>query len=210
MMEAKTTTMSQTQVVSKAHRRIGLLGGTFNPPHFGHLMIGDQVANELNLDQVLFMPNAQPPHVDAKTAVDPMMRAMMVKAAIMGNSKFGLEMTEIERGGKSYSYDTVVALEAAHPENDYYFIIGGDEVAYLKTWYRIDDLVERVHFVGVNRPEQPVRSDYPVEWVQVPNVAISSSDIRQRIKEHRSIRYLVPDMVAAYIFKEGLYLDTAE
>ena len=94
-----------------------------------------------------------------------------------------------------------------HPNYEYYFIIGGDEVAYLKTWYRIDDLLKLVHFVGVNRPGQPRVTDYPVEWVAVPNLEISSTDIRKRIANKQSVRYLLPDMVAAYIVEKGLYMD---
>ena len=131
----------------------------------------------------------------------------MVQAAIAGNSRFGIELLEVQRGGKSYTYNTMLQLKVEHPNYEYYFIIGGDEVAYLKTWYRIDDLLKLVHFVGVNRPGQPRVTDYPVEWVEVPNLEISSTDIRKRIANKQSVRYLLPDMVAAYIVEKGLYMD---
>ncbi|MGL5688308.1 MAG: nicotinate (nicotinamide) nucleotide adenylyltransferase, partial [Weissella cibaria] len=138
---------------------------------------------------------------------DPLHRAKMVQAAIAGNSHFGLELLEVQRGGKSYTYNTMLQLKVEHPNYEYYFIIGGDEVAYLKTWYRIDDLLKLVNFVGVNRPGQPRESDYPVKWVEVPNLEISSTDIRKRIATKQSVRYLLPDMVAAYIVENGLYMD---
>ncbi len=196
-----------TTVTDDAPLKVGILGGTFNPPHYGHLMIGEQVADQLQLDQIRFMPNALPPHVDEKKTIDAKDRVNMVRAAIMGNRQFDIELSEVLRGGKSYTYDTMAALKEAHPNVEYYFIIGGDEVAYLPTWHRIDELLELVHFVGVHRKGQPTETDYPVEWVEMPQLEISSTDIRQRIAEHRSVRYMVPDMVAAYIFKEGLYLN---
>ncbi|GEA94541.1 putative nicotinate-nucleotide adenylyltransferase [Weissella viridescens] len=207
-MQIKTKIQVETATVTDdAPLKVGILGGTFNPPHYGHLMIGEQVADQLHLDQIRFMPNALPPHVDEKKTIDAKDRVNMVRAAIMGNRQFDIELSEVLRGGKSYTYDTMAALKEAHPNVEYYFIIGGDEVAYLPTWHRIDDLLELVHFVGVHRKGQPTETDYPVEWVEMPQLEISSTDIRQRIAEHRSVRYLVPDMVAAYIFKEGLYLN---
>ena len=188
-------------------KKIGIIGGTFNPPHVGHLIIAEQVTDKLGLDKVYFMPNAKPPHIDSKEAIDPIDRARMVLAAIAGNSHFDIELLEVQRGGKSYTYNTMLQLTIEHPNYDYYFIIGGDEVAYLNTWYRIDDLLHLVKFVGVNRPGQSRESAYPVLWVDVPNLAISSTDIRQRITQHKSVRYLVPDLVAAYIVENGLYLN---
>lgn len=207
-MQIKTKIQVETATVTDdAPLKVGILGGTFNPPHYGHLMIGEQVADQLHLDQIRFMPNALPPHVDEKKTIDAKDRVNMVRAAIMGNRQFDIELSEVLRGGKSYTYDTMAALKEAHPNVEYYFIIGGDEVAYLPTWHRIDDLLELVHFVGVHRKGQPTETDYPVEWVETPQLEISSTDIRQRIAEHLSVRYMVPDMVAAYIFKEGLYLN---
>lgn len=198
---------TQTAVETKPKKRVGILGGTFNPPHLGHLMIGEHVAHQLQLDEIRFMPNALPPHVDTKIAIDPLDRASMVQAAVQDNHLFALEMLEIQRGGKSYTYDSIVELRAQNPDTEFYFIIGGDEVAYLPTWHRIDELVNLVHFVGVNRPGINKEEPYPVTWVDVPQLEISSTVIRERVAKHASIRYMVPDMVAAYIFKKGLYLN---
>ncbi len=126
--------------------------------------MADQVMAQLGLDRVLFMPDANPPHVDRKFAIDANDRVKMVSATIAGNPNFGLELAEVQRGGISYTYDTMLSLKQKHPENDYYFIIGGDMVAYLPKWHRIDDLVKLVQFVGVRRDDYPVTSKYPVLW----------------------------------------------
>ena len=196
----------QVQPLSSDNKkRIGLLGGTFNPIHNGHLLIAEQVRSQLNLDKVLFMPDNMPPHVDQKEAIDAKKRLKMVQLAVMDNKHFGVEELELKRGGVSYTYDTLKELQLLHPENEYYFIIGGDMVAYLPKWYRIDELVKMVKFVGVQRPGYRQQSQYPVLWVDVPKFDISSSLIRQKIVQGGSIKYLVPDAVAEYIRKEGLY-----
>lgn len=189
----------------RRRKRIGIYGGTFNPIHNAHLLAADQVGKALLLNQVLFMPDMIPPHVDHKEAINATDRVNMLKLAIQDNPLFGIEMAEIERGGVSYTYDTMKELKAKHPENDYYFIIGGDMVDYLPKWYKIDQLVKLVNFVGVRRPGAKNESAYPVIWVDVPGVDFSSTDIRQRIQEDRSIRYMVPDQVAQYIKEHRLY-----
>ncbi|WP_125546233.1 nicotinate-nucleotide adenylyltransferase [Levilactobacillus lindianensis] len=204
----QTSTQVATQMAATAKkRRIGILGGTFNPPHLGHLVIADQVATQLGLDKVLFMPDAEPPHVDRKIAIPAADRVAMVKAAIKDNPRFSLELTEVERGGKSYSYDTMLQLTRAHPENQYYFIIGGDMVAYLPKWYRINDLLKLVQFVGVCRQGFTHESPYPVLWVDVPQIGISSTMVRDQVRRGQSIRYLVPTMVDLYIKEHLLYRD---
>lgn len=204
----QTSTQVATQMQATAKkRRIGILGGTFNPPHLGHLVIADQVATQLGLDQVLFMPDAEPPHVDRKLAIPAADRVAMVQAAIKDNPLFKLELTEVQRGGKSYTYDTMVQLTREHPENQYYFIIGGDMVAYLPKWYRIDELVKLVQFVGVCRQGFTRESPYTVLWVDVPNIGISSTMIRDQIRRGQSVRYLVPTMVDLYIKEHLLYRD---
>ncbi|WP_155286747.1 nicotinate-nucleotide adenylyltransferase [Lacticaseibacillus zhaodongensis] len=188
-------------------RQIGIFGGTFNPVHTGHLVMADQVGTQLGLDKVYFMPDANPPHVDKKEAIPAKYRVEMLAAAIQGNPLFDLELCEIKRGGISYTYDTMVQLKKDHPDTDYYLIIGADMVNYLPKWYRIDDLAKLVQFVGVKRPGYAPRSKYPVLWVDAPQLEITSTAIRKRVANGESIRYLVPDVVAAYIEKEGLYRD---
>jgi len=192
-------------VTDMPHKRVGILGGTFNPPHLGHLIMAEQVGDQLGLDEVRFMPDAQPPHVDEKKTIAAIDREHMVERAIADNPRFKLETTELKRGGKSYTYDTIKALKAQHPEVQYYFIIGGDMVDYLHTWYRIDDLVKLVTFVGIKRTKYSTTSKYPVIWVDAPVVDISSTQIRQKISRGHSVRYLVPDAVADYIKEHHLY-----
>ena len=192
-------------VQTRRRQRIGLYGGTFNPVHTAHLMVADQVGHALRLNRVDFLPDAVPPHVDKKTAIDATDRVAMLRLAIQDNPLFGLELAEIQRGGVSYTYETVKQLKEAHPENDYYFIIGGDMVDYLPKWYRINDLLKIVNFVAVRRPGAKNESQYPVIWVDVPEVQIASSDIRQRVAQGESIRYLVPTRVEQYIKEHDLY-----
>lgn len=192
-------------VQTRRRQRIGLYGGTFNPVHTAHLMVADQVGHALRLNRVDFLPDAVPPHVDKKTAIDATDRVAMLRLAIQDNPLFGLELAEIQRGGVSYTYETVKQLKEAHPENDYYFIIGGDMVDYLPKWYRINDLLKIVNFVAVRRPGAKNESQYPVIWVDVPEVQISSSDIRQRVAQGESIHYLVPTRVEQYIKEHDLY-----
>lgn len=191
----------------KRRKRIGLYGGTFNPVHNAHLLVADQVGKALALDKVLMMPDMIPPHVDKKDAIAAKLRVKMLQLAIQGNPFLGIELAEIQRGGVSYTYDTICELKQQHPEVDYYFIIGGDMVDYLPKWYRIRDLLKIVNFVGVRRPGAANKSDYPVIWVDVPEVDFSSSDIRQRIHDGRSIKYMVPEKVEQYIKEHQLYID---
>ena len=118
-------------------KRIGIMGGTFNPPHIGHLMVADQVLNQLSLDKILFLPDSKPPHVDSKGAIAANDRVEMVRRAIIDHRNFELGLMEVNRGGVSYTYDTIRALTISHPENRYYLIIGADMVNYLPKWHKI-------------------------------------------------------------------------
>lgn len=190
---------------SNRRKRVGLYGGTFNPVHNAHLLVADQVGHALKLNRVDFMPDDIPPHVDRKEAIDADDRVAMLKLAIQDNPMFGLELSEINRGGVSYTYDTIVALKKAHPEVDYYFIIGGDMVDYLPKWHRIDDLLKLVNFVAVRRKGAQNESQYPVIWVDVPEVQFSSTDIRQRLEAGLSVNYMLPKPVQEYIKEHDLY-----
>ena len=172
----------EPEVKDKKRKQIGILGGNFNPVHNAHLVVADQVRQQLGLDQVLLMPEYEPPHVDKK------------------------ETIELERKGISYTYDTMKLLTEQHPDTDYYFIIGADMVDYLPKWYRIDELVELVQFVGVQRPRYKAGTSYPVIWVDVPLMDISSSMVRDFLSQGRTPNFLLPQSVLDYIEKEGLYL----
>lgn len=204
----KVQTQAQPQTKKVNHRkRIGLYGGTFNPIHNAHLFFADQVGHALCLDRVDFLPDAKPPHVDHKDSINPKLRLQMLELAIADNPFLGIEDAELERGGISYTYDTIKYLLDKHPDVDYYFIIGGDMVDYLGKWYRINDLIRlpHFHFVGVHRQGAKNETKYPVIWVDVPTVDFSSTDIRRRIQSGQSIKYMVPDAVSKFIEEHGLY-----
>ncbi|MCA1056218.1 nicotinate-nucleotide adenylyltransferase [Rossellomorea aquimaris] len=186
-------------------KKVGLLGGTFNPPHIGHLVIAEQVLNQSGLDEIRFLPNHVPPHKEVDVSVTVDQRIRMLEGAIRGNPRFAIERIELEREGPSYTYDTIKALQERDPEVEYSFIIGGDMIEYLPKWSRIDELIDMVRFIGVNRPEYSHETPYNVELVDVPDLKVSSSFIRKAVRDHRSIRYLVTDEVYRIIEEDGLY-----
>lgn len=200
-----TTEVELDQQINPERKRIGLYGGTFNPIHTSHLIVADQVYTALGLDEVWFIPDEVPPHVDSKTAINADLRVEMVEAAIADNPHFRVELAEVERGGVSYTYDTITFLKEKYPIYDFYFIVGSDMVADLPTWHRIDELAKLVMFVGVQRPGFIVDSKYSVLWVDSPLLDISSTDIRNRVKSGLSIRYLVPAAVETIIKEHHLY-----
>lgn len=207
--ELKTPLQTQVKVETPKLSRhaVGIMGGTFNPVHLGHLIMADQVMAQLKLTKVLFIPDAQPPHRDHKVTIAAKDRVAMLELALQGHPGFDLDLLEVSRGGKSYTYDTILELKRRHPLADYYLILGADMIDYLPTWYHIEDLAKLVTFVGVKRPGYPTKSKYPVIWVDTPEIAISSTKIRQLVAQHCTINYLVPDKVQAYIKEKGLYLE---
>lgn len=201
----RTQVLSETVTETATKKRVGILGGTFNPPHIAHLMIADQVCHQLGLDKVYFMPTANPPHVDTKKTIEAEHRLNMVEKAIENNPKFELETIEVERGGKSYTYETMLQLVQQNPDTEYYFIIGADMVNYLPKWHKIDELTHLIQFVGVKRPGYVIESQYPLIWVDVPEIAVSSTALRNKIATNCTVNYLVPQKVLEYIYQEGLY-----
>ena len=195
---------------NRPRRHVGILGGTFNPIHLGHLVIAEQVYEQLCLNKVLFLPDKIPPHKNVKKekpSISSNDRIEMIKMAIRDNIHFDLDLTDINRGGVSYTYDTIKLLKQYNPDTEYYFIIGGDMVENLPNWAHIDELINMVHFVGVCRKGFEKKSKYPILWVNTPELEISSSMIRDRVKKGQSIKYLVPNEVEEYIKDRGLFLD---
>ena len=188
-------------------KQVGILGGNFNPVHLMHLIIADQVGQLLGLDEVRLMPEYLPPHIDAKKTISAHHRIEMLKLAVQDNPRLKVEDVEIRRQGVSYTIDTMKILKEQNPDTDFYFIIGGDMVAYLPKWRQIDELADLVQFVGVKRPEYSQESPYPIIWVDIPQMDLSSSLIRKKIAQGCSARYFLPDPVLNYILEKGLYLD---
>ncbi|HCM89902.1 MULTISPECIES: nicotinate-nucleotide adenylyltransferase [Vagococcus] len=191
--------------IPSKRKRVGILGGGFNPIHMGHLIMADQVCHQLALDSFFLMPSYESPHVDKKETIDSNERVQMLKLATEDNPKLGIELAEINRKGKSYTYDTMKNLIEANPDTDYYFIIGGDMIEYLPKWYKIDELMKMIQFVGVERVGSSKETPYPIIWVDLPLIEISSSDIRKKIASNCSAKYFLPENVLNYIHKKGLY-----
>ena len=185
--------------------KIGILGGTFNPPHTGHLIIANEVFHALELEKVWFMPNQEPPHKKKEGNVSNQQRVKMLELAIQGHPHFDVESLELERQGPSYTYETMKILTDRHKNHEFYFIIGGDMIEYLAKWHKIDELQQLVKFVGVNRPRYSSKTEYEVLLIDSPSIDLSSSMIRQRIESGGTIRYLVPELVRDYIEENGLY-----
>lgn len=186
-------------------RKIGLLGGTFDPPHHGHLLIANEVFHELELDEIWFLPNQEPPHKEKSDLITTEDRLNLLELAIKDVSYFKVETIELERSGPSYTYDTIKQLKDRYPDNLFYFIIGADMIEYLPKWHKIDELIEMVSFVGVNRPTYQEKTTYPLIHIDIPEFHVSSSLIRERIQEGKSIRYLLPDSLINYLKENHLY-----
>ncbi len=186
-------------------KRVGILGGTFNPPHIGHLIIANEVYNALKLEEVRFMPNAIPPHKQLDTRVSEEQRISMLELAIDEIPFMKVEDIELRKGGTSYTYDTMVLMREREPDTEFYFIIGGDQVEYLPNWYRINDLLLLVQLVGVARPNTTIETAYPIITVDIPQIDVSSTFIRTRLKNDETTKFILPDAVREYIEKEKLY-----
>jgi nicotinate-nucleotide adenylyltransferase len=187
--------------------KIGIMGGTFDPPHFGHLLIAEQAREACQLDEVWFMPTKTPPHKTGSNLCEDEQRIEMVRRAIKTNPNYKLSLVEFERKGRSYTIDTIKELKTRYNETNFYFIIGGDMIEYLAKWKDIDELLTLITFVGVKRPGHTCHSIYndKVVIIDAPQLEISSSEIRDRLFNNRSIRYLLPDTVLDYIKEQGIY-----
>jgi nicotinate-nucleotide adenylyltransferase len=186
-------------------KKVGILGGTFDPPHYGHLLIANEVLSTLHLDEIWFMPNQEPPHKKKSESITNEDRRQMLELAIQGNDAFRVETIELNRKGPSYTVDTMKMINAQYSEHQFFFIIGADMIEYLPKWHQIDELIRLVQFVGVERPAYSSQTDYPVLYVDVPAMDVSSSMIRDRVKNKQTIRYLLPDSVIQFIEEKHLY-----
>ena len=192
-------------------RRIGVMGGTFDPVHHGHLSAANEVAAQFALDEVVFVPTGQPWQKADREVSAAEDRYLMTVVATAANPLLSVSRTDIDRPGPTYTYDTLQALlEEYGDDSELFFITGADALAQILGWVRSSELFALAHFVGVSRPGyEPVDlSAFPagaVTLVDIPALAISSSDLRTRVGAGKPISYLVPDGVAAYIAKRGLY-----
>ncbi|RWZ60009.1 nicotinate-nucleotide adenylyltransferase [Halobacillus fulvus] len=185
-------------------KRVGILGGTFDPPHQGHMIMAEFTRQAMDLEEIWFLPSYIPPH-KKEAALPSKDRLEMVERAVASNLNFTVCDIELKRKGKSYTVDTIQALKRAYPDHEFFFIIGGDMVEHLPKWHRIDELATLVEFIGVHRPGFEWRPDLPVHFVEIPKVDISSTVIRKRRSRGETIRYLVPEPVYHYIKERQLY-----
>ncbi|MCK4907175.1 MAG: nicotinate-nucleotide adenylyltransferase [Spirochaetes bacterium] len=190
-------------------KRVAVFGGTFNPVHNGHLIIASMVYEKLNLDKLIFIPARIPPHKEYNPQVDDKVRLEFIQRAIKDNPMFDVTDLEFKRDGASYSLFTInTLLEQGIGSDELYYIIGADLVSGLDTWYKINELEKLVTFIAVNRTGGSVSSSgIPVKFLEFPRIDISSTLIRQRLAEGKSVRYLLPESVEELIYKNGYYID---
>lgn len=184
--------------------KLGLLGGSFNPIHHGHLVIAMRAAEALKLDRVLFVPAAHSPLKRREELASDADRWAMVRLALRGNPLFSASDLEIRRGGVSYTVDTLRALKKT-TRAQLYLLLGADAYELLPRWRAPDEVVKLARIAVFGRPGHRVRGRMPKHTVDCPLLEISSSEIRRRVRRGLSIRYLVPDPVERYIRKKGLY-----
>lgn len=188
-------------------QQIGIMGGTFNPVHLAHLVMAEQVRKQLHLDEIWFIANNTPPHKQLAGNVSAKDRCAMLELATHDNPYFHVKLFEIMRGGTSYTVDTLRYLKKRAPRNQYYLIMGSDEVNDFENWREPETIALLSTLVGVRRPNYPQNPRFPMIWVDAPNLDISSSLIRKNVATGNSIRYLVPESVRLYIESRGLYRD---
>jgi nicotinate-nucleotide adenylyltransferase len=192
------------------------MGGTFDPIHNGHLVAASEVADLFGLDEVVFVPTGQPWQKRERNVTAPEDRYLMTVIATAANPRFTVSRVDIDRGGPTYTTDTLRDLAALNPDTDLYFITGADALASILSWQNWEDLFGMARFIGVSRPGYELDGEHiaaamkelpedALSLVEVPALAISSSDCRRRAEAGRPIWYLVPDGVVQYVTKRGLY-----
>jgi nicotinate-nucleotide adenylyltransferase len=196
--------------VTDRHSRLGVMGGTFDPIHHGHLVAASEVTSLFHLDEVVFVPTGQPWQKPAQEVTVAEDRYLMTVIATASNPRFHVSRIDIDRGGPTYTIDTLRELHRERgPETDLFFITGADALGNILTWRDADELFRLAHFIGCTRPghrlTDPGLPDGQVSLVEIPALAISSTDCRERVRRGEPIWYLVPDGIVQYINKRGLY-----
>ena len=188
-------------------RRVGVMGGTFDPIHHGHLVAASEVQQSFDLDEVVFVPTGQPWMKEGVSLAEH--RYLMTVIATASNPRFTTSRVDIDRGGITYTIDTLRDLRKLHPDADLFFITGADAVAQIVEWKDVEELWELAHFVAVSRPGHALSirglPEQGVSSLEVPALAISSTDCRRRVDRGFPVWYLVPDGVVQYISKHHLY-----
>ena len=190
--------------------RIGVMGGTFDPIHIGHLVAASEVAHSFDLDRVVFVPTGQPWQKSERDVSPSEDRYLMTVIATAADDRFSVSRIDVDREGPTYTVDTLRDIRSAlGEEHDYHFITGADALAEILSWREPDEVLRLAHLIGVTRPghslTDPGLAPGRITLLEIPALAISSSDIRARVRRGEPIRYLVTPGVEAYVAKEGLY-----
>ncbi len=200
-------------------KSLGIMGGTFNPVHYGHLIAAECARMEFGLDRVIFIPARIPPHKDVTGVLDENLRYTMVEIAVRNNPAFEVSDLELKRAGVSYTVDTIEYYREAYPGSSIFFIMGLDSLFILDTWKDIERLAKMCRFIVVTRPgynindEDKLRDRLPpafwrqAEFIPIPGLDISSSDIRKRVSRGKPIRYMLPEDVERFVLENHLYLE---
>ncbi|PAB60859.1 nicotinate-nucleotide adenylyltransferase [Anaeromicrobium sediminis] len=204
---------------NKPKEKIGIMGGTFDPIHYGHLVIAEQVRSKYNLDKVMFIPTGNPPHKEALGVTPSKHRYFMTLLATVTNSYFEVSRMEIEKDEISYTVNTLECLKKENRDAELFFITGADAICQLDTWKNVEKLASLCKFIAATRPGHSSKEvtdkvnelrnqyDAEIEIIDIPALAISSTDIRGRVNKGHSIKYLLPEPVEYYIYKNHLYMD---
>ncbi|WP_255363053.1 nicotinate-nucleotide adenylyltransferase [Tersicoccus sp. Bi-70] len=190
---------------------MGVMGGTFDPIHHGHLVAASEVASVFGLDEVVFVPTGQPWQKQKDDVSPAEHRYLMTVIATASNPRFSVSRVDVDRPGLTYTIDTLRELHALRPDADLFFITGADAMEQIMSWKDVDELWSLAHFVGVTRPGHELRNmgRDDVSLMEIPAMAISSTDCRKRVRDGHPVWYLVPDGVVQYIAKYGLYTPEA-
>ncbi|APT87346.1 nicotinate-nucleotide adenylyltransferase [Corynebacterium flavescens] len=193
-------------------QRIGIMGGTFDPIHHGHLVAASEVAYRFNLETVVFVPTGQPWQKKGKVVSAAEHRYLMTMVATASNPRFTVSRVDIDREGPTYTIDTLRDMRKLFPDAELYFITGADSTASILSWRDWEEMLDMAHFVGVTRPGYELSTDMlppgsrdAIELIEIPAMAISSTDCRRRAAAKKPVWYLVPDGVVQYIAKNNLY-----
>ncbi len=209
--------------MQQSFRRIGILGGTFNPVHYGHLIMAETIRERFELDKVLFIPSGQPPHKTNDVLADAESRYEMVQRAVGSNRFFEASRIEIDREGYTYTIDTLNILKKEYgSETKIFFLIGSDVIPELKTWKEYSNVFKKCEFIACVRPgydeetfkaalkQGQISEELKISMTKTPCIEISSSTIRERVRKGQTIKYLVPEKVEYYIYSKGLYRNKYE
>ena len=193
-------------------RKIGIMGGTFNPIHQGHLLLAEAAREECGLDEILFMPSGHPYMKNESEIADNKTRIDMTALAIEDNAAFALSTIETEREGATYTCETLAVLNERHPEIKFYFIMGADSLFTIETWKNPQEIFDGCELIEIRQKAADLEEKYhaKIHLISERIIDISSSEIRSRIQENKSVRYMVPEKVFSYINKHKLYQKEAD